>query len=202
MSKDGDIFVKDPEIARGIASKAGWHFGANPELRSGVIGIISWEKDGVELRVDVLRSVNGLSDADLVETETLTLKDGIAYCVPAPDIMLKAKLANLDKIPQVKRQDERHVRIMIPCCRHYLADTVGDVRLGRLSEREAVERFMSTHRVTTSPAARRLDQLCNLKVASAIPNRETLKELTAFPKLRAFYDHQIEKISSRIRPSP
>lgn len=45
-----------------------------------------------------------------------------------PDIMLKAKMANLAGIWQDDRDDERHVRIMILCCRHYLRDAATAVK--------------------------------------------------------------------------
>lgn len=198
ISKDGDIYLRDPELAQAVADAAGWVFEKNPEPRSAVLGRIVLEKGGVRLDVHVMREVTGLSEADLAKTETLTLEDGTEYCLPAPDIMLKAKLSNLDTIDQKERQDERHVRIMISCCRHYLTDTFEAYRAGKMSEREAVDRFMSAFRVTTSPVAHRLDGSLALRVASAIPPRGSLPGLSASPKLTAFYEHQIQGVRPKI----
>ena len=71
------------------------------------------QRGTVSLQVDVLRSVTELSDDDLAATESITFEDGKSYSVPAPDVMLKAKLANLRQHKQEDRQDERHVRILI-----------------------------------------------------------------------------------------
>lgn len=63
ISKDGDIYLKDPQIAQAVATAAGWRFEKNPEARSAVLGRIVLEKGGVRLDVHVMRSVNGLSEA-------------------------------------------------------------------------------------------------------------------------------------------
>lgn len=194
-SKDGDIFLKDRDLAVAVAVAAGWEFRSNPEPRSPVLGAIVMKKGGAELQVDVLRSVTGLTADDLAVTESITFKNGKSYSVPAPDVMLKAKLANLAAHDQRERQDERHVRILIRCCAHYLADACAAVQAEALSEREAVERFMATKRVITSAGARRLEKKFALNLFEAIPARRTLGKAGELPRLRAFYKHQMEQPS-------
>ena len=104
----------------------------------------------------------------------------------------KAKLANLATHDQRERQDERHVRILIRCCAHYLTDACAAVHAGDLAEREAVERFMTTHRVTTSEAARRLERKFALGISGAIPERDSLGKSGELRRIHTFYDHQIE----------
>ena len=122
ISKDGDVFIRDKALARAIASAAGWQFRDNPEVRSPMIGHIYLVRNGQELRVDVLRSVTGVTGADLAATEELRFVDGRAYLLPAPEVMLKAKLANLATHKQEDRRDARHAQIMVACCHHYLMD--------------------------------------------------------------------------------
>ncbi len=190
-SKDADIFVKDKELALAIAAMAGWEFRNNPEPRSPVLGAIILRRGDLELQVDVLRAVTGLTAADLNVTETITFENGKSYSVPAPDVMLKAKLANLKSHDQTNRQDERHVRILIYVCRHYLLDTVEAVHAGELTEREVIERFMATLRTVT--AAGKLNDSFGLNLGAAIPAKTDLPKLGSLTKLKAFYDHQIEK---------
>jgi hypothetical protein len=192
-SKDADIFLKDRDLALAVAAAAGWEFRNNPEPRSAVLGAIVMKKGGTELQVDVLRSVTGLTSDDLAVTESITFANGKSYSVPAPDVMLKAKLANLATHEQKDRQDERHVRILTRCCAHYLADTFAAMRASNLSEREAVERFMAAHRVITSAKSRALDRRLKLGLPAAIPMRAGLGTMTAFTRLCAFYDHQVEE---------
>jgi hypothetical protein len=158
------------------------------------------QRGGQTLVIHVMRSVTGLSDADLIKTEDLRLEDGSTYCVPAPDVMLKAKLTNLATIDQTERQDERHVRMLIPCCRHYLLDTYEAVRVGELAEREAVDRFMDMSRVIRTELARHLDKKHKLNVEAAIPRESDLKGLPSRLKLKAFYDFQFKPSGVRLRP--
>jgi hypothetical protein len=190
-SKDADIFVKDKDLALAVATAAGWEFRNNPEPRSPVLGAIVLVRAEVELQVDVLHAVTGLTDDDLTVTETITFVNGKSYSVPAPDVMLKAKLANLQSHDQTNRQDERHVRILLRCCEHYLTDSVAAVVAGELSEREAIERFMATLR-TIAPA-KDLDLALGLGLGSAIPRQSMLPNIALMPKLSAFYAHQIDR---------
>jgi hypothetical protein len=190
-SKDADIFLKDRALALAVAAAAGWEFRNNPEPRSPILGAIVMKKGAAELQVDVLRTVTGLTHDDLAVTESITFANGRTYAVPAPDIMLKAKLANLASHNQKERQDERHVRILTRCCSFYLADTLVAVRANGLSEREAVERFMATQRVITSERAQSLEKRFELGLSSAIPPRAKPGEISAFTRLRSFYDHQV-----------
>lgn len=190
-SKDADIFVRDKEMARAIAAAAGWTFRNNPEPRSPVLGAIVMRRGGAELQVDVLRSVTGLTDDDLNATAQITFENGKSYSVPAPDIMLKAKLANLEFHAQKDRQDERHIRILVKCCEHYLRDTSAAARSGDLDERDAVQRFMATHRRALK--AKVLDTTHRLNLSAAIPAKDTIGDLAKLPRLAAFYAHQIGK---------
>lgn len=191
LSKDGDIFLRDKDLARAVAAAAGWKFRNNPEARSPVLGHIYLEKDGRELTVDVLRSVRGLTDTDLNATETIKFGDGRTYSVPAPEVMLKAKLANLRTLGQENRQDLRHVQILIACCRHYLEEAYAVALKGEITERSVVERFSDTLGIVRAPEAKSLMEAHQLSLMAAIPARSSLKDLARFPRLSAFYDHQL-----------
>jgi hypothetical protein len=192
-SKDADIFVREKEQAIDLANSAGWKFRNNPEPRTTVLGHIHTVKHGQELTVDVLRSVQGLTEADLSAVETVQFEGGKNYSIPSPEIMLKAKLSNLANIEQVDRPDLRHVRIMIVCCRHYLTDVYQAVLSREIAERDAVDRFMDTLRIIRSVQAQEMGQKFDLRLNEAIPARESLKELPRLPRLLAFYDHQMRQ---------
>lgn len=198
-SKDADIFVKDRDLAVAIATVAGWQFRSNPEPRSSVLGAIVLEKGQAELQVDVLRSVTGLTPADLNQTESITFTNGKSYSVPAPDVMLKAKLANLASHDQRDRQDERHVRILILCCAHYLVDACTAGFAGDLSQREVVERLMGTWRIITNAQAARMEKRYGLELFRAIPPREAIGKAGDLPRIKAFYTHQVAPETLRKR---
>ncbi|MFT3870925.1 MAG: hypothetical protein QM715_20925 [Nibricoccus sp.] len=196
-SKDADIFLRDPSLAQAIAAAAGWEFRGNREPRSPVLGILVMQRNNVSLQVDVMRSVTGLTHDDLAATESITFENGKSYSVPAPDVMLKAKLANLRQHNQANRQDERHVRILLRCCRHYLEDVCAAVTAGELPEREAIERFMIVWRLISAPEAKVLDQQYGLELHTAVPIKEALGDLSSLPRVRAFYQHQVTNAGSR-----
>lgn len=191
VSKDGDIFLRDKDLARAVAAASGWKFRNNPEVRSPVLGHIYLEKAGRELTVDVLRTVRGLTETDLSATETIRFGDGRNYSVPAPEVMLKAKLANLETLAQENREDQRHVRILVVCCRHYLTDVYQAVLNRQVSERDAVDRFGDTLKITRTPPAVKLAEKHQIDLSAAIPGRSTLERLLELPRLLAFYDNQI-----------
>jgi hypothetical protein len=155
------------------------------------LGILVMQRGSVALQVDVLRSVTGLSDDDLAATESITFEDGKSYSVPAPDVMLKAKLANLRQHKQEDRQDERHVRILIRCCRQYLQDACEAAQSGQLAEREAVERLMTVKRLISTVEAEELNQKFGLQLTTIIPFRQAFGDLDSLPRIGAFYDHQV-----------
>jgi hypothetical protein len=199
ISKDGDVFVRDKELARAVAASAGWKFRDNPEARSPVLGHIYLTQKNGELRVDVLRSVTGLTDEDLSFTAELQFSEGRTYLLPAPHILLKAKLANLAEHNQEDRQDARHVQIMVACNRQYLLDAHAAVRSGAMTERDAVDYFMDALRVIRGPRSSRMDRQHDLRLASCIPSRSEIVGLEAMPRLLAFYTHQLN-VSRGVRP--
>jgi len=181
VSKDADIFLSDRNAAARLAAEAGWQYRDSPYgPETPIVGFIELEQEDRTLRVDVLRSVKGLADSDLVVRDPLLFSTGIKYFVPAPDVILRAKLANLAGIFQDDRDDERQVRIMIRCCQHYLLDAAAAVKAERLSENEAFGRFAAVHSLITTRQAKRLDRKHGLALAEAIP---TLESLVAVPKL-------------------
>lgn len=186
-SKDADVFVRDKELARAIATTAGWTFRLNPSARSQVLALIVMERGEATLSVDVLRAVRGLTDEDLARSVMIEFANGKRYALPSPDLMLKAKLANLSAIDQSDRQDARHVRILVRCCANYLRDAIEAARTGDIEEREVVDLFMRVHRLIRSKESIRLNAVHGLSLAAAIPPHQNLEKL---PKLEAFYRHQ------------
>jgi hypothetical protein len=77
-------------------------------------------KEGRVSAVDDLKTVPGLQP-DEVKKGTLVVEfSGVRLRVLNPIACLKAKLHNVGAIDQRGRQDEKHVRILIPCARAFL----------------------------------------------------------------------------------
>jgi hypothetical protein len=61
-----------------------------------------------------------------------------------------------------------------------------------LAEREAIERLMTVKRLISTADAEELSQKLGLQLDTVIPAREALGDLDSMPRIRAFYDHQVQ----------
>jgi hypothetical protein len=77
-------------------------------------------KEGKTLAVDELKMVPGLQPNDIRKGTLVVEFSGVKLRVLHPIACLKAKLHNVGAIDQRGRQDEKHVRILIPCVRAFL----------------------------------------------------------------------------------
>ena len=151
ISKDADIFG-DRELAERISAASGWKLRYYGEPRTIAVGLLTKEIPGKEpLLVEVIRSVNGLTSHDLADSDLVELRPGQVYRIPSPIILLKAKLANVAEIDQAKRQDIRHVRMLIPCAREYLREGLEETSANRMTEREFVDLLEAARELCTTP---------------------------------------------------
>jgi len=121
MSKDADIFG-DRAMADRLAVATNWRLTCYNEPRTIAIAMLTKDVPGKDpLLIEVINSVNGLTSNDLLDPDILELRPGQVYRVPSPVILLKAKLANASQLDQTRRQDVRHVQMLIPCVCEYPA---------------------------------------------------------------------------------
>jgi hypothetical protein len=78
------------------------------------------DKEGRVLAVDDLKTVPGLRPEEVKKGTLVVEFSDIRLRVLNPLACLKAKLHNVAAIDQRGRQDERHVRILIPCVRAFI----------------------------------------------------------------------------------
>jgi len=134
-SKDLDLFG-----TRSLLDALHSRFGGQVEVsppRTPVVGRIILKMHGREFKVEVLHSIRGLPDTADSEAVLLDI-DGIRVRVPRPPQLLQAKLANAATLEQTDRQDVRHVQILMPCTREFLADALSAAESGAISERAAI----------------------------------------------------------------
>lgn len=117
--------------------------------------------DGSALLVEVLRSVHGVTEAqlrnpaylfDLGESQTQVL-------VPGPVVLLRAKIANAHDLDQTGRQDFRHVRILtrvLPKYFQQLADTASSDTPGALTDRIVVDYAESLLKLLREPKSKKV----------------------------------------------
>ena len=113
-----------------------------PSNEVGVITIPG--PDGNALFVEVLRSVHGVSEAELRKPAYLFElgESNTQVLVPGPIALLRAKIANAHDFKQVGRQDLKHVRILVRVLPRYLqqlVDTAAVDTPGQLTERMVID---------------------------------------------------------------
>jgi hypothetical protein len=85
-------------------------------------------KAGAVLAVDDLKTVPGLRPDELRKGALIVEFSGVRLRVLNPIACLKAKLHNVGAIDQRGRQDEKHVRILIPCVRGFIRRLVTEAQ--------------------------------------------------------------------------
>jgi hypothetical protein len=137
VSKDADIFGTRA-LAEQLARRTGWELSFDPRRDSVVAGILRHERTRGEppLTIEVLSQVNGLTEADLAASTIIEIGDSAErYRIPAPTVLLKAKLYNLASLVFTERpQDFKHARMLCAIVPHYLNELHAEWRAGRLAE--------------------------------------------------------------------
>jgi hypothetical protein len=73
-----------------------------------------------------------------------------------------------------------------------LQDACEDTQFRQLAEREAIDRLMTVKRMISTPDAKELNQKFGLHLPTILPARQALGNLNSMPRIRAFYDHQVQ----------
>jgi hypothetical protein len=151
MSKDADIFG-DRAMAERIAAATNWKLTCYNEPRTIAIAMLTKElSNKPPLLVEVINSVNGLRPRDLSDPDLLELRPGQFYRVLSPVMLLKAKLANVAQIDQARRQDVRHVKMLVPCVREYLREAHSRTLSGEITERALVDILENARDLSVDP---------------------------------------------------
>ncbi|MFZ1055162.1 MAG: hypothetical protein WAN79_05770, partial [Opitutaceae bacterium] len=158
MSKDADIFG-DRAMAERLAKATQWRLTCYDEPRTIAVALLTKEVPGREpLLIEVINSVNGLTPRDLADPDLLELRPGQVYRVPSPIILLKAKLANVAHLDQTRRQDVRHVQMLLPCVCEYVREAHSRAIAGEITERELVNLLESVRYLSSNENHRELSK--------------------------------------------
>jgi hypothetical protein len=143
--------------------------------------------------LEVLSHLAGVSRKELrngtmfIESREL----GTKARLPNPITCLKAKVNNLIRLTQEKRQDLKQAKVLVLCCRAYLREIVEQAEAGRLTEGAAAapcEELLQWSRGRTAHRARIEHRL---RFRSAFPVRELRR--TDVPSLRRFFRLRLSK---------
>jgi hypothetical protein len=152
VSKDADIFGTRI-LAEQLARRTGWKLSFDPRRDQVVAGILRRERSPgmLPLTIEVLSEVNGLTAVDLAVSSVVEIGGDECYRIPAPTVLLKAKLYNLASLVFTERpQDLKHARMLCQIVPHYLRELHAEFRAGRLPETTFVKAVAYTADVITS----------------------------------------------------
>jgi len=133
-SKDADIYGTRA-LAETLARRAGWDLKTVTERDSIAVAILTKSIDGPDpLVIEVLGEINGLTADDLNKDEIVSLAPGRTYRLPAPAVLLKAKLHNLASLAGFDRpQDLRQTRMLMLIVPRYLNELHAEQRAGTIT---------------------------------------------------------------------
>ena len=189
VSTDADIFGT-PALGSSVAQQCGWTVATNHEPRNPISAILTKETVAGQLRVDVLRSILGVSAAEIEDAANdYELLPGKICRLPAPPLLLKAKIANLRQLGNKRgdgspRNDLKHVRMLIPICAQYVRHIAQAAKDGSARERDLINALHWIHAVIHSEYAVEVARKYGLDFSEALPLDV---DTTGLPKLANFY---------------
>ncbi len=152
VSKDAAIYGTRA-LAEQLARRTGWELHLDPRRESIVAAILRKRRNPEEpaLTIEVLSQVNGLSEADLALHSVVESREARTFRIPAPPVLLKAKLYNLASLVFTERlQDLKHARMLCEIVPHYLNELLTESRAGKVTEPTLVAAVNYTAEVVTA----------------------------------------------------
>ena len=189
VSTDADIFGT-PALGVSVAKQCGWAVATNHEPRNPISAILTKETEAGQLRVDVLRSILGVSAAEIEDAaDAYELSPGKIFRLPAPPLLLKAKIANLRQLDNKRgdgspRNDLKHVSMLILICAHYIHHIAEAAKAGAARERDLIDTLHNIHTIIHSAPAVEVARKYHLDFSEALPLD---LDATDLPKLANFY---------------
>ncbi len=149
--------------------------------------VIAHDASGDTMLVEVLRSVNGLSNAELRATVYTVAVGETRVQIPSPIALLQAKIANVADLEQTGRQDVRHLAILARLMPAHLADLQRAALADHHDERRLIDALERLLRVIGSALGKKV--LARL----GIDRRALFDGLGSgeLPKLRAFLEKRL-----------
>lgn len=178
-SKDADI-QGNRELAEILCRRSGWSCRFFDEPRQSAVAILTKSATATtpELKVEVLRTVYGINTDDLNRNQVREIRPGERYRLPAPLVMLKAKLANVAHLSVEKRpQDLKHARMLIPISRAYFLEMHAAIGRPDMTERNFLGAVAYATEIITS------------RDAGTVVKRHGLDLLAVFPRSLADSPH-------------
>lgn len=142
-----------------------------------------------EIELQVLRDVVGLTRNEVINAAFEVEFEGQTLQVLNPTTLLKAKITNLNSLPQKGRYDFQHVQILIHCVRTALKQQIALLEEGQATPRKCIEVFEAVIRLITSKEAEAVAKKFEVDFKQAIPIKEI--SVRREPQFRNFIEKRL-----------
>lgn len=199
-SRDLDLHRLVPEAARMLATQAlETEKEQNPFGKAFTIVSHTFRIEteaGRTLMIDSLKMVNGLTPRE-VKLGTVTAEyHKVIVRVLNPIVCFKSKIHNLRNLPQQDRQDEKHVRLLMPCCRAFVRRLLQEAQ-GSGNYRQVLNALEQVIKVTSSSATQLVAQSLGMALLQTVPLDEISDN--KHPKIVHFTTKRLPEWRRRLR---
>jgi hypothetical protein len=195
-SEDIDFKGTREDVQR-IAEQLGLIAGYPSTMQmTALAGVIPFDIGGLKSNIEVVRRIPGVSgsaNALAVEAEW----NGKTIRVLDPISLLACKLELVASVPQEKRRDVTHLKILLPCVRGFLHEFLQQVEHGQIPARHWLAAANQVLKLTTANRARKIALKHKIDWAEILPLITITKSQNE--KIRRFQAQQLEKATKSQR---
>lgn len=153
-------------------------------------GAIPFQIGDLKSTIEIVRRVPGISDS--AHTPAIQAEwDGKTIRVLDPISLLACKLELVARVPQEKRRDVAHLKILLPCVRAFLDELLRQVELDQLPAKDWLKVANQVLKLTTNNRARKIASKHQINWPEILPLTAIAK--SQHQKIRRFQEQQLEK---------
>ena len=189
-SQDID-FVGTHEDVRIIARQLNQNPGYPPKVAmTALSGFVPFQIGDLKASIEVVRRIPGIPGsvaASAIQTDW----EGKTLRVLNPIALLASKLELVRTVPQEKRRDATHLKILLPCVRAFLAEALQSVEQGELPAKDWLGAANQVLKVTTTLRARKIGRQHQINWPEILPLNAIASSRNE--KVRRCYELQLQQ---------
>jgi hypothetical protein len=189
-SEDIDFKGTHEDVQR-IAGQLALHPNYPPKVAiTPLAGTVPFQIGDLKSNIEIVRRIPGVSKSvDALAIEAAL--DGKTIRVINPVSLLACKLELVASVPQERRRDVTHLKMLVPCVRAFLGEFLRQVEKGQLPVNGWLGAANQVLKVTTSVRARKIASKHQINWTAILPLTAIAKSQNE--KIRRFQAQQLEQ---------
>jgi len=189
-SEDIDFKGNHDDVQR-IARQLALHPSYPPKVAlTALSGTIPFQIGDLKSNIEIVRRIPGVSES-VDELAIEAALDGRSIRVLDPVSLLACKLELVASVPQEKRRDVAHLKMLVPCVRAFLHEFLEQVEIGQLPVRGWLGAANQVLKLTTSVRARKIAVKHQIAWKNILPLTAIAKSRNE--KIGRFQEQQLEQ---------